>query len=185
MIAEAFADIVDAKSSFTAGHSRRVTSYTDALAGILGLGPAHRRWLRRAALLHDIGKLGVSTGILDKPGRLDAAERAAIERHPALTEEILSRLSIFRDMAPIAAAHHERLDGKGYPKGLAGDAIAFETRIITAADIFDAMTAGRPYRGPMPVADALGLMERDRDTAIDGRCLDALRVALPQFGLPL
>jgi len=185
VIAEAFADIVDAKSSFTAGHSRRVTSYTDALAGILGLGPAHRRWLRRAALLHDIGKLGVSTGILDKPGRLDAAERAAIERHPALTEEILSRLSIFRDMAPIAAAHHERLDGKGYPKGLAGDAIAFETRIITAADIFDAMTAGRPYRGPMPVADALGLMERDRDTAIDGRCLDALRVALPQFGLPL
>jgi HD-GYP domain-containing protein (c-di-GMP phosphodiesterase class II) len=183
VIAEAFADIVDAKSSFTAGHSRRVTAYADAIAAKLGLSHDRRRWLRRAALLHDIGKLGVSTGILDKPGRLDPAEFAAIKRHPVLTQEILSRLSIFRDMAPIAGAHHERLDGKGYPNGLAGDAIAFETRIITAGDIFDAMTAGRPYRGPMPVADALGLMEQDRGTAIDGRCLDALRAVLPRLAV--
>ena len=183
VIAEAFADIVDAKSSFTAGHSRRVTGYSDAIAANLGLGDSHRRWLRRAALLHDIGKLGVSTGILDKPGRLEADEWAAIKRHPVLTEEILSRLSIFRDMAPIAGAHHERLDGKGYPKGLAGDAIPLEARIITAADIFDAVTAQRPYRGPMPVPDAIALMERDREAAIDGRCLDALRAALPRLGL--
>lgn len=183
VIAEAFADIVDAKSSFTAGHSRRVTAYTDAIAARLGLQDGHRRWLRRAALLHDIGKLGVSTGILDKPGRLDAAEWAAIKRHPALTEEILSRLSIFRDMASIAGAHHERLDGKGYPRGLTGEAIALETRIITAGDIFDAITAQRPYRDPMSVVDAMSLMERDRGTAIDGRCLDALRAALPQLGL--
>jgi HD-GYP domain-containing protein (c-di-GMP phosphodiesterase class II) len=181
VIAEAFADIIDAKSSFTAGHSRRVTGYTDAIAMQLGLRDNHRRWLRRAALLHDIGKLGVSTGILDKPGPLDAAEWKAVKRHPGLTEEVLSRLSIFRDMAPIAAAHHERLDGKGYPKGLAGDAITFETRIITAGDIFDAMTAGRPYRGPLPVADALALMEQDRGTAIDGNCLDALRAVLPRL----
>jgi len=182
IIAEAFADIVDAKSSFTAGHSRRVTDYADIIAETIGLTANRRRWLRRAALLHDIGKLGVSTAILDKPGGLDPAEWAAMRRHPALTEEILSRMSAFKDLAPIAGAHHERLDGQGYPKGLSGDAIALETRIITTGDIFDALTARRPYRGPMPVADAVSLMERDRGTALDGDCLNALRVALPRLG---
>jgi putative nucleotidyltransferase with HDIG domain len=183
IIAAAFADIIDAKSAFTSGHSRRVTQYADAIAMHLQLPAARRRWLRRAALLHDIGKLGVSTGVLDKPGKLDAAEWEAMKRHAALSEEILARMSAFRDLAAIASAHHERLDGKGYPKGLAGEAIALETRIITAGDIFDAITAKRPYREPMPVADAIALMERDRGTAIDGRCLDALRAALPGMGL--
>ena len=86
--------------------------------------------------------------------------------------------------APATSVGRMRLsEVKGYPNGLAGDAIAFETRIITAGDIFDAMTAGRPYRGPMPVADALGLMEQDRGTAIDGRCLDALRAVLPRLAV--
>jgi HD-GYP domain-containing protein (c-di-GMP phosphodiesterase class II) len=183
VIAEAFADIVDAKSSFTSGHSRRVTDYSDTVAATLGLSATHRRWLRRAALLHDIGKLGVSTSILDKPGRLDAAEWIEMRRHAALTEDILSRMSAFRDMAPIAGAHHERLDGKGYPKGLSGEAITLETRIITTGDIFDALTARRPYRDPMPVPDALGLMEADRGTALDGDCLDALRAALSQVAV--
>jgi putative nucleotidyltransferase with HDIG domain len=178
VITEAFADIVDAKSSFTAGHSRRVTEYADAIAAHLGLSESRRRWLRRAALLHDIGKLGVSTGILDKPGPLDPAERAAINRHAALTEEILSRMSVFRDIAPIAGAHHERLDGGGYPKRLAGDAITLETRIISTADMFDAITAHRPYREPMPVSDALAMLEQERDAGLDGRCLDALRVVM-------
>ena len=175
LVAEAFAGVIDAKSSFTSGHSERVTSYADAIAAELGLPPARRRWLRRAALLHDIGKLGVSNGILDKPGRLDAAEWVAIKRHAELSGTILQRSAIFGDLAPIAAAHHERLDGNGYPKRLCGSQIPFEARIITAADIFDALTAERPYRGPMPVAEAIALMERDRATAIDGACLDALR----------
>jgi HD-GYP domain-containing protein (c-di-GMP phosphodiesterase class II) len=178
VITEAFADIVDAKSSFTSGHSRRVTGYADTVAATLGLGTDRRRWLRRAALLHDIGKLGVSTSILDKPGRLDAAEWVAMKRHAALTEEVLSRMSAFRDMAPIAGAHHERLDGKGYPKGLAGEAITLETRIITIGDVFDAITARRPYRDPTPVPDALRLMEKDRGTSLDGDCLDALWAAI-------
>jgi HD-GYP domain-containing protein (c-di-GMP phosphodiesterase class II) len=141
--------------------------------------------LRRAALLHDIGKLGVSTGVLDKPGRLEPDEWREMQRHAALSEEILSRMSAFRDLAPIAGAHHERLDGKGYPKGLAGDAISLDTRIITAGDIFDAITAKRPYREPMPVPEAIATMERERDTAIDSRCLDALRQALPRLGTPV
>jgi HD-GYP domain-containing protein (c-di-GMP phosphodiesterase class II) len=174
-IAAAFADVVDAKSSFTGGHSRRVAEFTEAIALRLGLPPERRRWLSRGALLHDIGKLGVSNGILDKPGRLDAAEWTAVRRHPQFSEEILGHISVFGDLAAIVGAHHERLDGQGYPKGLKGEAITLETRIITTADIFDAVTAARPYRAAVPVPGALAMMERDRGTALDGRCLDALR----------
>ncbi len=174
-IAAAFADIIDAKSNFTYGHSQRVAGYAEALGIELGLPAPRRAWLRRGALLHDIGKLGVSNGILDKPGRLDAEEWTAVKRHARYTEEILARVGVFGELAPIAGAHHERLDGTGYPKRLAGAAIPLETRIITACDIFDAITAARPYRGPMPLAEAFTLMERERDVAIDGRCLDALK----------
>jgi putative nucleotidyltransferase with HDIG domain len=184
-IAAAFAAVIDAKSSFTSGHSERVTVYADAIAAALGLHPAHRRWLRRAALLHDIGKLGVSNAILDKPGPLDAAEWSAIKRHAELSETILQRSRVFRDMAPVAAAHHERIDGTGYPRQLAGPEIPIEARIITTADIFDALTAARPYRGAMPVAEAIALMERDRGSAIDGGCLDALRRHLTDGGVAL
>lgn len=176
-IAEAFADVIDSKSPYTSGHSRRVTVFTDMIAERLELSPERRRWLRRAALLHDIGKLGVSNSVLDKPGKLDDAEWAAMKMHAAYSEHILARIDAFRELAPIAAAHHERLDGKGYPKGLRGDAISFETRIITAADIFDALTADRPYRAAMPISRALAIMDEMTGTAIDSRCFDALRLA--------
>ena len=178
-IAEAFADIIDAKSNFTYGHSQRVAQYAEAVALELGMSAPRRRWLRRGALLHDIGKLGVSNGILDKPGRLDEQEWEAVKRHAQLTEDILRRVHIFGDLAPVAAAHHERPDGMGYPKRLTGADIGLETRIITVSDIFDAITAARPYRGPTPVEQALALMERERDTAVDGQCLDALKKAAP------
>ncbi|HEX4052272.1 MAG TPA: HD domain-containing phosphohydrolase [Steroidobacteraceae bacterium] len=178
-IAEAFADIIDAKSHFTYGHSQRVAHYADAVALELGLGPSRRRWLYRGALLHDIGKLGVSNAILDKPGALDAQEWEAVKRHAQFTEAILLRVRVFNELAGIAGAHHERPDGKGYPKGLTADAIALETRIITAADIFDALTAARPYRDAIPIEKAFEIMERERGNAIDGRCLNALRETAP------
>ncbi len=178
-LAEAFADIIDAKSNFTYGHSQRVAKYADAVAVQLAVEEGHRRWLRRGALLHDIGKLGVSNGILDKPGSLDSTEWEAVKRHARFTEDILVRVRVFGALAPIAGAHHERPDGKGYPKRLSGEAISLDTRIITTADIFDAITAERPYRGAIPVEQALALMERERDTAIDGKCLDALKKAAP------
>lgn len=177
-IAAAFASVVDAKSPYTSGHSERVTVFADLIADELGLGEDRRRWLKRAALLHDIGKLGVSNSILDKPGKLDDGEWAAMKMHASYSQTILSRIASFRDLAVVAGAHHERLDGTGYPNGLSGDQICLETRIITTADIFDALTAARPYRPAMPVAKALAVMADMVDTAIDAACLAALRRAL-------
>jgi HD-GYP domain-containing protein (c-di-GMP phosphodiesterase class II) len=184
-ITAAFAQVIDAKSPFTSGHSERVTLYTDMIAEDLGIAVQRRRWLKRAALLHDIGKLGVSNTVLDKAGELDANERAAMQRHAAYTQDILEKVALFEDLAPIAGAHHERLDGKGYPHGLKGDEIAFETRIITAADIFDALSADRPYKAAMPFQKALSIMAEMVGTAVDSRCLEALRRAVAQLEDPM
>lgn len=131
------------------------------------------------------GKLGVSNTILDKPGKLDAAEWVAMKQHAAHTETILSRISAFSELAPVAAAHHERLDGGGYPKGLRGTEIAVESRILTVADIFDALTADRPYRAAMPIPRALSIMAGEVDTAIDASCFKALKRALGRIGATL
>jgi HD-GYP domain-containing protein (c-di-GMP phosphodiesterase class II) len=184
-IAAAFAKVVDSKSPFTSGHSERVTVFTDLIAEQIGLSVERRRWLRRAALLHDIGKLGVSNSILDKPGKLDPDEWAAMQMHATYSETILSRIAAFKDLAFIAAAHHERLDGKGYPRGLKGDQIVFETRIITAADIFDALTADRPYRAAMPISKALAIMAEGIGTSIDAGCFDALRQVVSKLDVTI
>ena len=177
-IAAAFAKVVDAKSPFTSGHSDRVALFADMIAEQLGFSDDRRRWLKRAALLHDIGKLGVSNQILDKAGKPDEEEWAAIKRHPALGETILKRIGAFAELARVAGAHHERLDGRGYPRGLGGEAIDLETRIVTTADIFDALTAERPYRAAMPVSKAFSIMDGDVGTAIDPVCLEALKRGL-------
>jgi HD-GYP domain-containing protein (c-di-GMP phosphodiesterase class II) len=182
-IAAAFAQVIDSKSPYTSGHSERVTLFADLIAKQMELSDDQRRWLKRAALLHDIGKLGVSNSILDKPGKLDPDEWAAMKMHAAHSETILSRIAAFSELAVIAAAHHERLDGKGYPRGLKGEEIALETRIITTADIFDALTAERPYRAAMPVATALATMAEMVDTAIDPDCFAALQQALASANL--
>lgn len=173
-IAEAFGAVVDAKSPFTAGHSERVGQYTDLIAETLGVDAERRRWLRRAALLHDVGKLGVSNTILDKPGRLDADEWEAVKLHAVYSEQILGRITAFGDLARVAAAHHEKLDGTGYPRGIAADAISLETRIITTADIFDAITAERPYHGATSSHEALAIMRSHVGTALDARCFEAI-----------
>jgi HD-GYP domain-containing protein (c-di-GMP phosphodiesterase class II) len=177
-IAAAFARVVDSKSPYTSGHSDRVAFFADLIAGEMGFDEAGRRRLRRAALLHDIGKLGVSNEILDKPGKLDEAETSAMRHHALYSETILSRIRAFEDLARIGGAHHERLDGKGYPRGLKGQEIGRETRIISVADVFDALTADRPYRAAMPVSKAMGILEAEIGTAFDPACVDALRQAL-------
>jgi HD-GYP domain-containing protein (c-di-GMP phosphodiesterase class II) len=174
-IAEGFGQIIDAKSPFTAGHSTRVGLYTDLIAEQLGVSVERRRWLRRAALLHDIGKLGVSNSLLDKPGKLDGLEWESMRMHAVYTEQILSGIAAFAELARIAGAHHERLDGAGYPRGLKAPDIALETRIITTADIFDAISADRPYRAAVPVKETLEIMQKTVGSALDGRCMNALR----------
>lgn len=176
-IALGFAQVIDSKSPYTAGHSERVTLYTDMIAEELGYSARDRQLLRRAALLHDIGKLGVSNSILDKPGKLDDLEWEAIRLHPVFTDEILLRMDAFRDLAPIGRGHHEKLDGRGYPDGLTAGRISMETRIVTMADIFDALTAERPYRAAMPLAKALGILESDVGSALDSTCFEALKRA--------
>ncbi len=178
-IAEAFAQVIDSKSPFTNGHSERVAIFADLIAAELDFTSEERRWLKRAALLHDIGKLGVSNMILDKPGKPNEEEWKSIRMHAVHTETILSRIGAFSDIAAMAAGHHERLDGKGYPKGLTAADLSLETRILSVADIFDALSAERPYRKAMPVGEAFALMEGMVGTAIDGDCFAALRRAIP------
>jgi HD-GYP domain-containing protein (c-di-GMP phosphodiesterase class II) len=180
-IAIAFAQVVDSKSPFTAGHSSRVALITELLAKELGYTEERRRWLKRAALLHDVGKLGISNSILDKPGKLTDAEYAEVKLHAQYTGEILSRIDAFKILAGVAQAHHERMDGKGYPLGLQGDEITLDTRIITTADIFDAITADRPYRGPIPVPQALDMMAESVGTQVDRSCFEALLRVSKEF----
>jgi HD-GYP domain-containing protein (c-di-GMP phosphodiesterase class II) len=180
-IAEAFAEVIDSKSPFTAGHSERVALFTDMICESLGFDPERRRRLKRAALLHDIGKLGVSNQILDKPDRLDEAEWRVMRSHAEMSQRILSRVAPFADLAIIGGAHHERLDGKGYPLGLTADAIPLDVRIVTVADIFDALTADRPYRKAMPLSRALAILDEETGTAVDGDCVAALRQALARI----
>lgn len=182
-IAAAFAKVIDAKSPYTSGHSDRVALFTDLIAEQMGLDAMQRRRLKRAALLHDIGKLGVSNSVLDKPAKLDNAEWMAMRRHAELSESILSRISAFADLAVIGGAHHERLDGKGYPRGLTGDAINLETRIVSTADVFDALTADRPYRAAMTVRHALDILWEGAGTSHDAACIGALQQALAKAEL--
>ncbi|HEY8164667.1 MAG TPA: HD domain-containing phosphohydrolase [Gemmatimonadaceae bacterium] len=160
-VARAFAEIIDAKSPFTYDHSTRVAQYATAIASELGIASLDVRRLNRAALLHDIGKLGVSGRVLDKAGPLTREEREAIQRHPAYTWQILSRVGAFADFAKMASLHHEKLDGSGYPWGVKGEDLDLPTRILCVADIFEALTAPRPYREAMAPSVALEIIRRD------------------------
>ena len=177
-IAAGFAKVIDAKSPFTSGHSDRVALFSDLIAAELGMSVEERRLLRRAGLLHDIGKLGVSNRVLDKPGRLEGDEWVQMKRHAAYSEEILSHIDAFGAIATIGGAHHEKLDGSGYPRGTRGDLINFETRIVSTADVFDALTADRPYRAAMPVSEAMAILWKDAGKAHDPVCIKALERAL-------
>jgi HD-GYP domain-containing protein (c-di-GMP phosphodiesterase class II) len=174
-IAQAFGQVIDAKSPYTSGHSGRVADLSARIASALDVPIARRQWLRRAAYLHDVGKLGVSNAILDKPAQLDEREWDAMRGHAAHTREILGRIGAFVDLADVAAAHHERLDGRGYPLGLDDRRIRRETRIITVCDFYDALTSDRPYRAALSIEEALAIMAREVGGAIDGECFEALR----------
>ena len=173
-LSRAFGKIIDAKSPYTYGHSQRVGDYTMAIAREIGLSEDRCRWIRRGGFLHDLGKLGVSNTILDKPGRLSSEEYNIVQNHARYTEEILIRIGAFKTLSFVAGAHHERLDGKGYPRRLVAKEIPLETRIISVADIYDALTEDRPYRKAMEDKEAFAILHELRDSALDGRFVDML-----------
>ena len=173
-ICEAFADVVDAKSPFTYCHSVGVAQVAVAMAAKLGLPPDRLRVVHRAALLHDLGKLSVPNTILDKSGRLSAEEWHTVMEHPRLTQQILARIQPFAELAEIAGAHHEKLDGSGYPNGLRGHQLGIESRVIAVADMYRAITEGRPYRQGVPHAVAVEKLRELVPHKLDARCLEAL-----------
>jgi HD-GYP domain-containing protein (c-di-GMP phosphodiesterase class II) len=172
-IAEAFAAIIDAKSPYTHDHSQRVSRRAVAIGKRLGIKGSALVRLRRAALLHDIGKIGVPNHILDKRGSLTSAEWKVVHRHPQLTFEILDRVPMFREFAYDASCHHERLDGSGYFRQLSGRAISQTARILAVADIVDALAAARPYRTGLPTAQIVDMLRAERGRTLCGDCVDA------------
>jgi HD-GYP domain-containing protein (c-di-GMP phosphodiesterase class II) len=172
-IAHAFALIIDAKSPFTFDHSRRVAGYAVALNARLGADAVEPVRLRRAALLHDLGKLTIPNSILDKPGALDADEWATVRRHPGFTSSILQRVPAFRQFAVDAANHHEWIDGKGYSLGLSGNQLSATARILAVADVIDALSADRPYRKGMPADRVREILASESGTHFDPLCVEA------------
>jgi putative two-component system response regulator len=157
----AFARAVEAKSPYTRGHAGRVATLVLALADRLGLSDVQRQTLERGAILHDIGKISIPDEILNKPGTLTDAEYAVVKEHPAQGVRIVESLRSIRDTLPLIRWHHERVDGRGYPDGLAGDAIPLLPRLLAVADVYDALTSDRPYRPAVPHAKTLHIMRQN------------------------
>lgn len=171
-IAYAFASVIDAKTPFTYRHSTNVAGYASVICTALGYDRDTARDILRAGLLHDIGKLGISNRILDKPAPLTDVERNEMKKHPAWTWEILERVPAFHRFALPASLHHERLDGNGYPWGIPADGLDFGARILGIADVYEALTADRPYRGPMDPTAAIAIMNKDIGKAFDASMME-------------
>ncbi len=169
-----FARVIDAKSPWTFRHSESVAEIAGGIASELGYDVEMRRDIERAALLHDLGKLGVSNLVLDKPDHPTEAEFEAIRRHPDYSERILRRVSNFELFADVAAAHHERLDGRGYHRRLPGDVLTLEARVLAVADVYEALTAKRPYRNGFSRETTLDIMRKDLCVAFCPVAFEAL-----------
>ncbi len=172
---EAIGDFADLKSPWTLGHSRGVADLACAAATLYGLSEDDARLVRRAGLVHDLGRLGVSNAIWDKPGPLTTAEFERVRMHPYLTERMLASSEALAPVGAIAVQHQERLDGSGYPRGLSGDALTPAGRILAAANAYHAMTEPRPHRDAhTPESAAAELRSGVRQALFDGDAVDAV-----------
>ena len=186
LICSGFADVVDAKSPFAFRHSVATTEAAVLMSNAMGLSPARIDVVRRSALLHDIGMLGVSNIILDAPRQLTPGELTAVHHHPILSQEILSRVRSFAEIAALAGQHHEKLDGSGYPFHLSGKMLSIESRILTVADVFSALTASRPYRRDYTPAEIEEQLAEKVPHQLDARCFEAIVSVLDRLAnLPL
>lgn len=168
--ATALVATLDARDRYTAGHSAAVAVYARDIAMRLGLTEAETRLAHTCGLVHDIGKVGLPAGLLEKPGALTLEERRLMETHSEIGERILAKVDDYFDIARIVRHHHERVDGQGYPDGIVGDEIPLISRILAVADAYNAMTSDRPYRDAMPSAVArmrlAQAVESQFDTAV-------------------
>ena len=180
---EALAAALDARDTETGGHSSRVTVYTMDMAQHLGVEKASEEWtdIERAALLHDVGKIGISDAILNKAGPLTPEEWQEMRKHPSIGYEMLKDVEFLSNAAQIVYCHHERYDGRGYPEGLKGDAVPLGARVFAVADAFDAMTSNRPYRRALPVEKAREEILGNAGSQFDPKVVEAFLLCLPMW----
>ena len=176
---QALVAATEARDAYTSGHSRRVTELAVKVGQRMGLRSDALRRLAWGTELHDIGKIGVPDGILNKPGALTAEERAVVEQHPVVGWDIARRARSLETVLEVIRWHHERVDGRGYPDGLAGNDIPLSARIVAVVDVWDALTSARSYRPAFKSEQALEIMREGRGTQFDPRCLDAFLETLP------
>jgi putative nucleotidyltransferase with HDIG domain len=176
--ASALVATLDARDRYTAGHSAIVADYAYSVARGMGLSEQEQEFAHLAGLVHDVGKIGVPTSILDKPGALTLEERRRMEEHSEIGERILTKVEAYSEIARIVRHHHERVDGFGYPDGLVGEEIPLISRIICAADAYNAMTSDRPYRDAMPDSVARRRLLEAAGSQFDADVVDALLEAL-------
>jgi putative nucleotidyltransferase with HDIG domain len=169
---------IEAKDPYTRGHSARVNEYAKAIGVELGLSDEQLEFLQYAALLHDIGKIGIDEKILCKPGKLNKAEWGTVRNHPLMGANIIEPIELFSEILPFVVHHHEAFDGEGYPRGLKDSEIPYGARIITVADAFDAMTSDRPYRKAYSVSAALEEIREKAGTQFDPTVVGAFLSAI-------
>ena len=167
------ANALEAKDVYTRGHSERVGASSRRLALALGVAPSDAEIIARAGLLHDIGKIGIPEAVLRKSGSLTAEEWTLMRRHPVIGAQIVAPFEFFTAGATIIRHHHERVDGTGYPDGLAGDTIPLGARIVAVADVYDALTSDRPYRAALSRDDALAVLHAEAGHGLDAAIVGA------------
>lgn len=175
-IVDALSAALDAKSSFTCGHSERVAELSLLLAKGLGLSEVEQERIHIGAHLHDIGKIGIPDEILNKPGKLTDSEFSIIRQHPGIGSNIVGKVQVFQSVTDIVRHHHERFDGKGYPDRLKGEEISLGARIVAMADAFDAMITIRPYRLALSFNEVLEEIKVCRGSQFDPKIVDAFFV---------
>jgi hypothetical protein len=175
----ALVEAVEAKDPYTRGHTQRVAELAVLIGQDLGLSSERLKTLNQSAMLHDIGKISVPDSVLNKPGRLTAEEFEFVKEHPVRGHRIIQNVRSLRQEVAGVRHHHERLDGSGYPDGLKGEAIPLDARIIAVADVFDALTSARPYRGPWSSQHAFQILDEEAGVTLDAECVGALHRVLP------
>jgi HD-GYP domain-containing protein (c-di-GMP phosphodiesterase class II) len=181
----AFVSSLEAKDAYTRGHSERVADYSRVLAQSCGLDRRDLDMVMFGAMLHDIGKIGVAEGILNKPGPLTPDEWRIVRAHPEMGARIVNHIEYLGPAVAHILHHHERIDGRGYPHGLTGDDIELGTRVVTVCDSFDAMTTHRPYRRALDVRQAIKLLKQHAGRQFDTQIVDAFLALLESRAIRL